>query len=74
MNDQQVKYLEIKENIRPFSSPLQSPKRTVGRDVGAADPIIGFSECFITVHIQPSPTREPVVTPTIGANGLLCIL
>ena len=30
---------------------------TVGRDVDAADPIIGFSECIITVKTQPSSSN-----------------
>ena len=62
MNDQQVKYLKIKENIWPFSSPLQSPKRTVGRDVGAADTIISISECIIIVHTQPCPVGTRLAT------------
>ena len=34
---------------------MRNVEGTVGRDVNAADTIIGFSECIITVHTQPSP-------------------
>ena len=57
-----------------FIFSLRSTEGTVGRDVNAADLIIGFSECIFTVHTQPHPTKAPVVTPIIGANGLLCTI
>ena len=57
--------------VMPFIVHYDGQTSTVGCDGDAADSIIASSEGIITVHTQPSPTKAPVVTPTIGANGLL---